>query len=60
LQQASDGTKQVNSNIQTVTAASFEAGKSATRLQDAANSLSSQAKQLKTELGSFVQSLQVA
>jgi|RhiMethySRZTD1v2_1073278.scaffolds.fasta_scaffold69621_5 methyl-accepting chemotaxis protein len=60
LQQASDGTKQVNSNIQTLTAASFEAGKSATRLQDAANSLSSQAKQLKTELGSFVQSLQVA
>lgn len=60
LQQASDGTKQVNLNIQSVTEASFEAGKSATRLQNAATSLSSQAEQLKSELGSFVRSLQAA
>jgi methyl-accepting chemotaxis protein len=60
LQQASDGTKQVNRNIQSVTGASFKAGKSATSLQDAATSLSSQADQLKSELGSFVRSLQAA
>jgi methyl-accepting chemotaxis protein len=60
LQQASDGTKQVNRNIQSVTGASFEADKSATRLQDAATKLSSQAEQLKSELGSFVRSLQAA
>jgi methyl-accepting chemotaxis protein len=60
LQQASDGTKQVNLNIQSVTGASFEADKSATRLRDAASKLSSQAEQLKSELGSFVRSLQAA
>ena len=60
LQQASDGTKQVNRNIQSVTGASFEADKSATRLQDAATKLSSQAEELKSELGSFVRSLKAA
>ena len=60
LQQASDGTKQVNRNIQSVTGASFEADKSATRLQDAATRLSSQAEELKSELGSFVRSLKAA
>jgi len=60
LQQASDGTRQVNRNIQNVTGASLEAGKSTMRLQDAATNLSSQAEQLKSELGSFVRSLQVA
>jgi methyl-accepting chemotaxis protein len=60
VQQAADGTRDVNDNILSVTRASDEAGKAAARLLDAANGLSSQSERLKTEVESFLGSLQAA
>jgi methyl-accepting chemotaxis protein len=60
VQQAADGTRDVNDNILSVTRASDEAGKAAAKLLNAANGLSSQSERLKTEVDSFLGSLQVA
>jgi methyl-accepting chemotaxis protein len=60
VQQAADGTRDVNDNILCVTRASDEAGKAAARLLDAANGLSSQSERLKSEVESFLGSLQAA
>jgi methyl-accepting chemotaxis protein len=60
VQQAANGTRDVNDNILSVTRASDEAGKAAAKLLDAANGLSSQSERLKTEVDSFLGSLQVA
>jgi methyl-accepting chemotaxis protein len=60
VQQAADGTKDVCDNILKVTQASNEAGMATSRLLDAANGLSSQSDQLKSEVDNFLRSLQVA
>jgi methyl-accepting chemotaxis protein len=60
VQQAADGTREVSDNIQNVTRASDEAGAAASRLHDAANGLSAQSEQLKTEVGGFLSSLVAA
>ncbi len=60
VQQAADGTKEVSQNIHSVTRASEEAGAATTRLLGAANGLSSQSKQLKSEVDGFLGSLKVA
>ena len=60
VQQAADGTRDVNDNILSVTRASDEAGKAAAKLLNAANGLSSQSERLKSEVDSFLGSLQVA
>jgi methyl-accepting chemotaxis protein len=60
VQQAADGTKEVSENIHSVTRASDDAGGATTRLLDAANGLSSQSGQLKSEVDRFLGSLKVA
>ena len=60
VQQAANGTREVNGNIQNVTRASDEAGAAASRLLAAANGLSSQSDRLKSEVGSFIDSLVAA
>jgi methyl-accepting chemotaxis protein len=60
VQQAADGTREVSHNIHSVTQASNEAGIATTRLLDAANALSSQSGQLKSEVDRFLGSLKVA
>ena len=60
MQQAADGTRDVNSNILSVSRASEEAGKATSKLLDAANGLSSQSERLKSEVGRFLGSLHVA
>jgi methyl-accepting chemotaxis protein len=60
VQQAADGTREVNDNIHSVTEASAEAGAATTRLLDAANGLSSQSNQLKSEVDRFLESIRVA
>jgi methyl-accepting chemotaxis protein len=60
LQQASSGTDDTNRNIQSVASASDKAVSSASKLQDAACSLTSQAGELKLEVGNFLSSLRAA
>jgi methyl-accepting chemotaxis protein len=60
VQQAADGTRNVNNGILSVSRTSEEAGVAASRLLDAANGLSSQSERLKTEVGSFLGSLNAA
>jgi len=60
VQQAANGTREVSDNILSVTRASDEASKATSRLCDAVNGLSSQSGRLKSEVGSFLGSLQVA
>jgi methyl-accepting chemotaxis protein len=60
VQQAAHGTKDVNDNILSVTRASDEAGRAASKMQDAANGLSSQSARLKSEVDSFLGSLHAA
>ena len=59
-QQAADGTRVVNTNIVSVSQASDQAGKDATKLLDAANGLSSQSDRLRAEVESFLRSLRAA
>jgi methyl-accepting chemotaxis protein len=60
VQQAADGTRVVNTNIVSVSQASDQAGKDATKLLDAANGLSSQSDRLRAEVESFLRSLRAA
>jgi methyl-accepting chemotaxis protein len=60
VQQAADGTRNVNNSILSVSRTSEEAGVAASRLLDAANGLSSQSERLKSEVGSFLGSLNAA
>ncbi|MGZ5871628.1 MAG: methyl-accepting chemotaxis protein [Bradyrhizobium sp.] len=60
VQQAADGTRDVSDNILSVTRASDDAGMATSKLRDAANGLSSQSGRLKSEVDSFLGSLQVA
>ncbi len=60
VQQAADGTRDVRDNILSVTRASDEASTATSRLLDAANGLSSQSGRLKSEVDSFLGSLQAA
>ena len=60
VQQAANGTRDVNSNILSVSRASEVAAKATSKLLDAANGLSSQSERLKSEVATFVGSLQVA
>jgi methyl-accepting chemotaxis protein len=60
VQQAADGTRMVNNSILSVSRTSEEAGAAASRLLDAANGLSSQSERLKSEVGSFLGSLNAA
>jgi methyl-accepting chemotaxis protein len=60
VQQAADGTRNVNNSIISVSRTSEEAGQAASRLLEAANGLSSQSEQLKTEVDSFLGSLNAA
>jgi methyl-accepting chemotaxis protein len=60
VQQAASGTKEVNENIMSVTRASDEAGRAASKMLDAASGLSSQSERLKSEVESFLGSLHAA
>ncbi len=60
VQQAAGGTRELNDSIQSVTRASDEAGAAASKILDAANGLSSQSERLKSEVGSFLNSLHAA
>jgi methyl-accepting chemotaxis protein len=60
LQQAADRTKDVNRSILNVNRASEEASGATARLLDAANGLSSQSEQLKSEVDGFLGSLHAA
>jgi methyl-accepting chemotaxis protein len=60
LQQAADRTKDVNESIVSVNSASQKSSGATARLLDAANGLSSQSEQLKSELDGFLRSLQAA
>jgi methyl-accepting chemotaxis protein len=60
VQQAANGTRDVNNNILSVNRASEEAAKATLKLLDAASGLSSQSERLKSEVATFVGSLQVA
>ncbi|MFB9262876.1 methyl-accepting chemotaxis protein [Bradyrhizobium erythrophlei] len=60
LQQAADRTRDVNANILSVSRSSEEAGKASAQLLDAANALSAQSEGLKSEVESFLGSLQAA
>jgi methyl-accepting chemotaxis protein len=60
VQQAADGTRNVNNSIVSVSRTSEEAGEAASKLLDAANGLSSQSERLKSEVGSFLGSLNAA
>jgi methyl-accepting chemotaxis protein len=60
VQQAANGTRDVNNNILSVSQATEEAGKSASRLLAAANGLSSQSERLKSEVEEFLGSLHAA
>jgi methyl-accepting chemotaxis protein len=60
LQQAADRTKDVNKSIVSVSRASEETSSATARLLDAANGLSSQSEQLKSEVEGFLGSLQAA
>src|SRR5262249_20159574 len=58
--EAANSTRKVRHNIQSVPRASDEAGAASSRLHDAANGLSSQSERLKSEVGSFLASLNAA
>jgi methyl-accepting chemotaxis protein len=60
VQQAADGTRNVNNSIVSVSRTSEEAGQAASKLLEAANGLSSQSERLKSEVGSFLGSLNAA
>jgi methyl-accepting chemotaxis protein len=60
VQQASNSTQDVNKSILRVSRASDEADKATSRLLDAANGLSTQSEQLKSEVDHFLGSLRVA
>jgi methyl-accepting chemotaxis protein len=60
LQQAADRTRDVNTNILSVSRSSEEAGKATAQLLEAANALSAQSEELKSEVESFLGSLQAA
>jgi methyl-accepting chemotaxis protein len=60
VQQAANGTRDVNDNIVSVTLASEQAGMAASKLLEAANGLSSQSERLKSEINSFLSSLHAA
>jgi methyl-accepting chemotaxis protein len=60
VQQAAEGTRQVSSNMESVTRTSGETGNAAGRLHDAATGLSSESERLKTEVAQFLHSLTAA
>jgi methyl-accepting chemotaxis protein len=60
VQQAANGTRDVNNNILGVGRASEQAGQATAKLLDAANGLSSQSGRLKSEVDSFLGSLNAA
>jgi methyl-accepting chemotaxis protein len=60
VQQAANSTRDVNHSMQSVSVASDEAGKATSRLLQAATGLSSQSERMKTEVESFLGSLQAA
>jgi methyl-accepting chemotaxis protein len=60
VQQAANGTREVDENISGVTQASGEIGSSASKLLEAATGLSSQSERLKSEVGSFLNSVRAA
>lgn len=60
MQEAASGTKEVDANIGGVALASNEIGSAASKLHDAASGLSSQSEQLKSEVSSFLRSVQAA
>jgi methyl-accepting chemotaxis protein len=60
VQQAANGTSDVNAKLLSVTRASDQAGKAASSLLDAANGLSSQSERLKSEVNGFLGSLHAA
>ena len=60
VQQAANGTQDVNTNILSVSRASEQAGQATSKLLDAANGLSSQSDRLKSEVQSFLGSLHAA
>ncbi|MBR0684597.1 chemotaxis protein [Bradyrhizobium manausense] len=60
VQQAANGTREVNNNILSVNQASEEASRLATRLHDAANSLSFQSQRMRAEVKEFLESMNVA
>jgi methyl-accepting chemotaxis protein len=60
VQQAADGTREVADNIHGVSNASHEAGITTSHLLDAANGLSSQSDELKSEVDRFLGSLKAA
>ena len=60
VQQAANGTREVDENIAGVTQASGEIGSSASKLLEAATGLSSQSERLKSEVGSFLSSIRAA
>jgi methyl-accepting chemotaxis protein len=60
VQQATDGTRDVNNNILSVSRASEQAGQATAKLLNAANGLSSQSDRLKSEVDSFLGSLHAA
>ena len=60
MQQAANGTREVNENIVGVAEASSELGSSASRLLSAATGLSSQSERLKFEVASFLGSVRAA
>jgi len=60
VQQAANGTRDVNDKLLSVTRTSSEAGKAAASLLDAANGLSLQSEQLKSEVDGFLGSLHAA
>jgi methyl-accepting chemotaxis protein len=60
VQQAANGTRDVNNKLLSVTRASSEAGRAAASLLDAANGLSLQSEQLKSEVDGFLGSLRAA
>jgi methyl-accepting chemotaxis protein len=60
VQQATNGTRDVNNNILSVSRASEQAGQATAKLLNAANGLSSQSDRLKSEVDSFLGSLHAA
>ena len=60
VQRAATGTDEVKANIEGVTQAAIQTGMAAAKLLSASNGLSTQSEQLKTEVGSFLESIRAA
>ncbi len=60
VERAAMGTGEVSTNIDGVSQAASETGRSATEVLAAANDLSKQAKQLRSEVGSFLETVRVS